>query len=124
MAQGGPTKGTKMSTTLNRTDLTDYETAQLHAAQLKIAEHSLAVGAFMTRYGREEVLQEAATLFLELLESLTNDANIRTGALAYGRDMAGFEDVHASQATQLRERFAFDLYRAAVAERETSKAVA
>jgi len=124
MAQGGPTKGTKMSITLNRTELTAYETEQLHATQVKIRDHSFAVGAFMTRYGREEVLQEAATLFLELLESLTNDANIRTGALAYGRDMAGFEDVHACQATQLCERFAFSLYSSAVAERETTKAVA
>jgi hypothetical protein len=108
---------------LNRTDLTDYEAAQLHATELKVADHSFAVGAFMTRYGREEVLREAAELFLELLESLVADADIRTGALAYERDMSEFSmnDTHASQAHQLRQHFLFDLYRAAIAERETAK---
>jgi hypothetical protein len=112
--------------TLNRTDLTTYEAAQLHATQLKIAEHSIAVGAFVARCGRQEVRLEAAELFLQLLETLVNDENIRTGALAYERDMSEFSaaETRTSQATQLRERFAFDLYRAAVAERETVKVAA
>lgn len=112
-----------MTIELTRTDLTDYETAQLHSVDQKVAEHSLAVGAFVTRYGRPEVLNEAASVFLELLESLTADANIRTGALEYGMFMAEFgsNDRHASQAYQLRERFIFDLYRATIAERQTEK---
>ena len=114
-----------MSTeTLTRTALTAYEAEQLHAVQVRLNAHSLAIGAYMTRYGRPEVLQEAAELFLELLESLVNDADIRTGALAYERDMSEFAmaETRVSQATQLRESFAFDLYRAAVADRETVKA--
>jgi hypothetical protein len=108
---------------LNRTDLTDYEAAQLHATMLQVVDHSIAVGAFMTRYGQHEVLLEAANLFTDLLESLVTNADIRTGALAYGRNMSEFakNDRHASQAYQLREEFLFDLYRAAIAERETAK---
>lgn len=104
---------------LTRTDLTTYETNALHAAEVKAREHSLTIGAYMTRYGRPEVMQEAAALFLELLESLTNDADIRTGALGYGQVMAEFaaNDRHAAQATQLVNAFMFDLYRAAIAER-------
>jgi hypothetical protein len=106
-------------TILTRTELTAYETNALHAAEVKAREHSLAIGAFMTRYGRPEVLQEAAELFLELLESLTNDADIRTGALEYGQFMAehGANQYGISQATQLLERFMFDLFRAVIGER-------
>mgnify|MGYP000075922505 CR=1 FL=1 len=112
-----------MSIELTRTDLTDYETAQLHAVDQKVYEHSIAVGAFMTRYGRHEVLVEAADVFMQLHDSLLADADIRTGALEYGMVMAEFSsnDRVASQAHQLRERFIFDLYRAVIAERQTEK---
>lgn len=109
-----------MNTTLNRTDLTAYETEVLHATKNKVAEHSLAVGAFMTRYGSEDVLQEAANLFLELVQQLDADANLRTAALVYGMEMAEFaaNDRHASQAYQLRSRFLNYLYSAAAADRK------
>lgn len=112
-----------MNTTLNRTDLTAYETEVLHATEVKVAEHSFAVGAFMTRYGSEEVLHEAADLFLSLLDQLVADADIRDGALEYGQVMSefGMNDSHASQAYQLRERFLFDLYRAVLGTREGNK---
>jgi len=108
-----------MTTTLNRTDLTAYETEILHATKVKVAEHSLAVGAFITRHGNEASLQEAATLFLELVQQLDADANIRTAALVYGMEMAesAANDRHASQAYQLRSQFLNYLYSAAAAER-------
>jgi len=115
-----------MTTTieLNRTDLTQYETEKLHLADRKVADHSLAVGAFMTRYGRPEVLQEAADLFLSLLDELVADTDIRTGALDYAMFMAecGMNDRHASQAYRLREEFQFDLYLAAISTREGNEA--
>lgn len=112
-----------MSIQLTRTDLTQYETEKLHLAELKVADYSLAVGAFMTRYGREEVLKEAADLFLSMLDEFVADTDIRTGALEYGMFMAefGMNDRHASQAYQLREAFMRDLFKAAIAERNTVK---
>jgi hypothetical protein len=68
--------------------------------------------------------EAAAEMFLKLCTALVSDSNIRTGALGYGREMARFSmnDGRATQAYQLRAEFLFDLYRAAVAERETKEA--
>lgn len=110
-----------MTTTieLNRTDLTQYETEKLHLAQLKAMQHSLAIGAFMTRYGQPEVLQEAADLFLALLDEMVADTDIRTGAFDYAMTMLNFQmnDRRASQARRLRAEFMRDLYNAAISER-------
>lgn len=107
-------------TALTRTELTPYEAQALYRVLLKTSNHSLAVGAFMTRYGQPEVLQEAADLFLSLLDELVADCSIRAEALEYGQAMAkfGMNDRHGSQARQLRENFMHDLYSAAVADRE------
>ena len=109
----------KMTATLTRTELTAYETAQLHRAKLEVAKHSLAVGAFVTRYGNETTLTEAAELFLELLEGLTADSDIRPGALEYGMTSATWaaNDSNASQAHQLRGEFLKMLFSAALADR-------
>lgn len=109
--------------TLTRTQLTAYEAEALHRVDRAAYDHSLAVGAFVTRYGRPEVLQEAAELFLSLLDELVADTDIRTGAFEYAMFMAefGMNDRHASQAYRLREEFQRDLYNAAIAERETAK---
>jgi len=114
------------TTTLNRTDLTQYETEKLHLAQLKVRDHAIAVGAFMTRYGREEVLMEAADLFMFLLDDLVADTDIRDGALEYGMFMAEFRknDRQVAQTYQLQGHFLFDLYRAVLGTREGNKAKA
>jgi hypothetical protein len=105
--------------TLTRTELTAHETAQLHRAKLEVAKHSLAVGAFVTRYGNEATLTEAAELFLELLESLTADSDIRPAALEYGMTSATWaaNDRNASQAHQLRGEFLKMLFSAAMADK-------
>lgn len=112
-----------MTTTieLKRTDLTAYETNALHQTEVKVREHAFAVGAFVTRYGRQEVLMEAANLFMALHDDLVADADIRTGALDYGMFMAefGMNDYHASQSHRLQEEFLVSLYRAVIAERNT-----
>ena len=108
-----------MTATLTRTELTAYEVEQLHRAKLEVANHSLAVGAFVTRYGNEATLTEAANLFLELLEALTADDQLRIGALEYGMTSATWaaNDGNASQAHQLRGEFLKMLFSAAIAER-------
>jgi hypothetical protein len=84
-----------------------------------VSEHSLAVGAFITRYGSKATLTEAADLFLKLLAELTADANLRPGALEYGMTSATWaaNDRNASQAHQLRGEFLKMLFSAAIAER-------
>jgi hypothetical protein len=108
-----------MTATLTRTELTAYETAQLHRAKSEVAKHSLAVGAFVTRYGNEATLSEAADLFLKLLAELTADADLRPGALEYGMTSATWaaNDRNASQAHQLRGEFLKMLFSAALADR-------
>lgn len=115
-----------METCLTRTQLTDYEAAKLHEVAIKVYNHSFAVGAFMVRYGRPEVLAEAAELFSALLDELVADAEIRTEALGYGRIMANFkmEDTHASQSYRLCNEFEYDLFRAAIGTREGNQAKA
>jgi hypothetical protein len=107
---------------MNRTDLTAYETKALHEATLQIREHSLAVGAFVTRYGSEEVLAEAAELYLSMLDELTNDSQIRTGALEYGIAFAEgrANDRQASQASQLWGQFLSMVLTNAVADRKVA----
>lgn len=107
-----------------RTDLTEHETNALHATKRRVYESSFSIGAFIMRSNDIALREQAAALFLELLNALVSDANIRTGALGYGRDMARFSmnDRNASQAHQLRAEFLSDLYRAAVSERENAEA--
>jgi len=107
---------------MNRTDLTEHEAAALHAATLQIREHSLAVGAFVTRYGREEVLAEAAELYLSMLDALTNDSEIRTGALEYGIAFAEgrANDRNSSQVSQFSGQFFAMLLTNAVADRKVA----
>lgn len=109
-----------MTATLTRTELTDHETATFHKAQLMARENSLAIGAFQTRYGQPELLTQAAELFLVALNGLVADNNIRTKALGYALEMSESRanSYGIAQATQLRELFLADLYRAAIAERE------
>jgi hypothetical protein len=104
----------------NRTDLTEYETEKLHLAQLRVRDHSLAVGAFMTRYGQLEVLREAGDLHTFLTESLMADKDIRTGALGYGYEMelSRSNDRHAAQARQLCAAFLADVYASVIASRK------
>lgn len=107
------------TTTLNRTELTEYETAILHQVKQNVRSHSIAVGAFVSRYGTEETLAEAAELFLRLNQALVEDANIRTEALHYGLSSSyfGSNDQSASQAYRLRCEFLKMLYGSAVSER-------
>jgi hypothetical protein len=107
------------TTTLNRTELTEYETAILHEVKKHVRSHSIAVGAFVVRYGSEEALAEAGKLFLDLLKSLTADSGIRVEALEYGLASAtwGANDQNASQAYQLRSEFLRLLYSSAIAEK-------
>jgi hypothetical protein len=107
---------------MNRTDLTAYETKTLHEATLQIRKHSLAVGAFVTRYGREEVLAEAAELYLSLLEALTNDLEIRTGALEYWNAFAASRANlrQVSQAAQLQGQFLEMVLTNALADRKVA----
>jgi hypothetical protein len=107
------------TTTLNRTELTEYETAILHEVKKRVRSHSIAVGAFVVRYGSEEALAEAGKLFLDLLKSLTADSGIRVEALEYGLASAtwGANDQNASQAYQLRSEFLRLLYSSAIAEK-------
>jgi hypothetical protein len=106
--------------TLNRLDLTEYETERLHLTARVIKENSFAVGAFVTRYGSEENLKKAGHLFLCLLEELATARNLRTGAIGYGLAMAEFraKDWNVSQATRLQAEFTCLLYSAIIAERE------
>jgi hypothetical protein len=107
------------SITLNRTELTEYETAILHQVKQNVRSHSIAVGAFVSRYGTEANLAEAAELFLRLNQALTADSEIRTEAIQYGMSMANFGagDQNASQAYRLRCEFLKMLYSSAIAER-------
>lgn len=107
---------------MNRTDLTAYETKALHEASVQIRNHSLAVGAFVTRYGREEVLAEAAELYLSILDKLTNDSQIRTGALEYGVAFAASKANlrQVSQASQLQGQFLEMVLTNAVADRKVA----
>ncbi len=104
---------------LTRLELTAYEAERLHETEKSVAAHSISVGAFVTRYGPQEALSEAAGLFLGLLDGLVADTNIRSGALGYGMLMADFrkEERQVSQTYQLQAHFLFDLYRAAIGER-------
>lgn len=107
----------------NRLDLSEYEAKQLHEVGLEVKKHSLAVGHWVMRYGRPELLQEAAGLFLGLMCNLVQDKALRTEAFGYAEAMAKFaaNDSHASQAHRLCEEFEHQLYQAVIAERKDEK---
>jgi hypothetical protein len=105
---------------LTRTELTAHEYETIGNTAQKVRDHSLAVGAFVTRYGREEVLAEAADLYLSLLAELTNDLEIRTGALEYGLFFAQERTKDKNQARQLQGEFLVLLYQNAIADRKVA----
>lgn len=113
-------KATDMQMWVNRMDLTAYETEAGHQVALKVREHSLAVGAFVTRYGRDEVLQEAAELYLLLVEELTNDSQIRMEALDYALHWAENRTRDKVQAIQLQGEFLKMIYNNVIANRKVA----
>ena len=115
-----------MSAELTRTQLTDFETAKLHAVAQEVRRHSFEVGAFVTRSGQHDALSAAADLFLSLNEDLASDEDVRTGALEYGLAFAENRaaDRHASQAAALQGQFLVMLYKAAIADRADAEAAA
>jgi len=112
-----------MNAELTRTQLTDFETAKLHAVAQEVRRHSFEVGAFVTRVGQHDALSTAADLFLSLNEDLATDEDVRTGALEYGLAYAEnrARDRQASQASALQGEFLVMLYKAAIADRATAK---
>jgi hypothetical protein len=108
---------------LTRTQLTDFETAKLHAVAQEVRRHSFEVGCFVTRSGQQDAMTVAAELYLSLNDDLVSDEDVRTGALEYGLAYAEnrAKDRHASQAATLQGQFLVMLYKNAIADRADAK---
>lgn len=87
----------------NQRDATDYEKTALHAVRTALMNQSLEVGSCVI--GMKNDLAEAgALLMLDLSERIAYDYEIRPSIMRVYKDLNGYVDQNASQATQLRRR--------------------
>ena len=84
-------------------DATDYEKTALHSIRTALADKSIEVGSCVI--GAKNHLAEAgALLILELSERIAYDYEIRPSIMRVYKELNGYVDHHAPQATQLRRR--------------------
>jgi hypothetical protein len=84
-------------------DATDYEKTALHSVRTALKDQSIEVGSCVI--GAKNHLAEAgALLILELSERIAYDFEIRPSIMRVYKELNSYEDHHASQATQLRQR--------------------
>lgn len=106
-----------MTIATSQRDATDYEKTALHAVRTQLLENSLEVGSFVIG-AKNELAEKGGLLLLQLAENLGYDFDVRPSIIKVYADLAGYEDVHASQATQLRGRAEVMIFRNALEIRD------
>jgi hypothetical protein len=94
-----------MTTTIATTqrDATEYEKNALHAVRTALKDHSLEVGSCVIGM-KNDLAETGALLILELSERIAYDYDIRPSIVRVYKELNGYVDNNASQATQLRRR--------------------
>jgi hypothetical protein len=94
-----------MTTTIatSQRDATDYEKTALHGVRSALHAQSLEVGSCVIG-AKNELAERGALLILELSERIAYDYEIRPSIMRVYKELNGYVDHNASQATQLRRR--------------------
>jgi hypothetical protein len=94
-----------MTTTIatSQRDATDYEKTALHGVRTALHTQSLEVGSCVIG-AKNELAEKGALLILELSERIAYDYEIRPSIMRVYKELNGYVDHNASQATQLRRR--------------------
>ena len=84
-------------------DATEYEKIALHAVRTALKDQSIEVGSCVIG-SRNHLAETGALLILELSERIAYDFEIRPSIMRVYKELNGYVDHNAPQATQLRRR--------------------